>query len=158
MGSRDKPKFVVDSMLGSLAKWLRVMGYDARYFRSGEDIVLERMALRGGRILLTRDQGIVQRGNCRSILIRSGQLFQQLREVIVKLGLQWEGQAFSRCLICNLPLVPIAKEKVRGLVPPWVYHNQERFMTCPGCGRIYWPGTHWQGMVEKLREVAGGGG
>ncbi len=156
MGRKDKPKFAVDSMLGTLAKWLRVMGYDASYFQSGEDGDLERIALRGGRILLTRDREIVQRGNCPSILIRSDQLFQQLREVIEGLRLRWEGQAFTRCLVCNLPLVPIEKEKVKGLVPPWVYQNQGRFMTCAGCGRIYWPGTHWQRMAEKLREIGGG--
>lgn len=156
MDQRDKPRFAADSMLGTLAKWLRVMGYDALYFQRGEDVELERIALREGRTLLTRDGEIVKRGNCPSILIRSDQLPQQLREVIAKLRLKWESKAFTRCLVCNLPLVQTEKEKVKNRVPPYVYHTQKRFMICPGCGRIYWPGTHWQRMTERLREIVGG--
>lgn len=155
MDHRGKPRFAVDAMLGTLAKWLRIMGYDTIYFRGGVDMELERIALRGKRLLLTKDQEMVQRGNCRSILIRSEQLPQQLREVIFGLKLEWKGQAFTRCLVCNLPLVTIQREKVKNIVPPYVYQNQERFMTCPGCGRIYWPGTHWQRMAERLRKIGG---
>ena len=157
MDQRDKLRFAADSMLGTLAKWLRVMGYDALYFQRGEDVELERIALREGRTLLTRDGEIVKRGNCPSILIRSDQLPQQLREVIAELSLKWESKAFTRCLVCNLPLVQTEKEKVKNRVPPYVYHTQKRFMICPGCGRIYWPGTHWQRMTERLREIVGGG-
>ena len=156
MEQGDKPRFAVDSMLGSLAKWLRIMGYDALYFHRGEDADLERIALREGRLLLTKDQEIVKRGNCPSILIRSDRLSHQLREVIGELSLRWEGRTFTRCLICNLPLVPLEREKARDRVPPYVYQTQERFMTCPGCGRIYWPGTHWKMMTERLRKMVEG--
>lgn len=158
MDQRDRPRFAVDSMLGTLAKWLRIMGYDTIYFQRGEDVALERIALRGRRILLTRDRGIVKRGNCRSILIRSDQLFQQLRQVIRELGLELRGEAFTRCVICNLPLTPMEREEAKAKVPSYVYQTQERFITCRGCGRVYWSGTHWKKMAERLKEIIGAHG
>ena len=153
--------FVVDSNAGKLARWLRMIGYDTLFFRDIDDGQLVELALREGRVLVTRDTQIARRrvaenGSLRVVLTRDDDPRRQLRHVMQELGLDWQGTEFSRCLECNRPLAPRGPEEVRDLVPPFVFRTQARYTQCPSCGRVYWHGTHWQSMKRALEEIRAG--
>ena len=152
-----EPKFIVDLNVGRLAKWLRVLGYDALFVPDADDDQLIRIAAEEDRTILTRDSFIMQRrvvtsGQVKALLITSDYRQTQLRQVIQALGLKDDHQ-FSRCIECNLPLRDVAKEDVKDFVPPFVYSTQEEFMRCPRCGKVYWKGTHWTNMRQELAQV-----
>jgi hypothetical protein len=154
-------RFIVDANVGKLAKWLRILGYDAVFINNLSDDEIIGIAMDEERILLTKDTGILRRrvvysGELKLVLIRDDMVKDQLRQVIQTLRLN-DFQLFSRCIECNEPLVPREKEEVKDLVPPYVFQTQEQYMQCPSCHRIYWRGTHWQRMkkeLERLMETA----
>ena len=157
----DTPKFIVDHNVGKLARWLRLMGYDARFFRGDEDAELVALALNEGRIIVTRDSRIMQRrlvtrGRLKALLIGSDQPHEQIRQLIDSLHLDWRFSPFSLCLECNQPLVERKKAELKELVPPYVFKTQEQFRQCPACQRIYWRGTHWRAMTRRLEGLGGG--
>jgi uncharacterized protein with PIN domain len=141
--------FVADSMLGTLAKWLRILGYDTLFDVSLDDYQLMRLARAGGRVLLTRDRELARRRGVRTLLIESEHLEEQIRQVLTDLDLKTD-QSFSRCPVCNEPLQPLGREAARTRVPAYVARKHETFKTCPACRRVYWRGTHWQQMEEWL--------
>lgn len=150
--------FVVDSNAGKLAKWLRMMGYDAEFYSDIEDSRLVEIALREGKVLLTRDTQIVLRrlvtnGKLRAILTKNDDPKEQLRQVIRELNLDCRVRQFTRCLECNRVLVGRDKEEVRDLVPPHVFRTQDSYMQCPSCLRLYWQGTHWERMRKALAAI-----
>lgn len=154
----EKPRFVVDVNVGRLAKWLRALGYDALYDREADDDELVRIGLRDGRILLTRDTQILVRrvattGQLKTILIEEDDVLEQLGQVVDTLNLDSRTTRFSRCIECNEALETVAKEDVRNAVPPHVYNTQSAFSCCSKCRKIYWQGTHWQRMKEKMERV-----
>ena len=151
----DSLKFIVDSNVGKLAKWLRIMGYDTLFFDGSDDSSMVSIAVKQGRVMLTRDTEIMKRrvvttGRLRAILIRSDEPEVQMRQVIRELKLDCQFRPFTLCLECNRPLMERSKEEVRGRVPPYVFQTQEQYMECPLCHRIYWRGTHWETMIKKL--------
>lgn len=143
-------------MLGTLARWLRILGYDALYDPALDDHDLVRLARAGDRILLTRDRPLAQRPGLRVLLIDSDGLDAQLHQVIAELDLAPDG-AFSRCPICNEPLLPLEREAAQARVPAYVAQTQQSFKHCPSCGRVYWRGTHWQRMEEHLARLQAAG-
>lgn len=146
-------RFVADAMLGRLAKWLRILGYDTLYSTEMDDADLAHLARREGRILLTRDTRLVKRRGLRYFLLESDMLEEQLRQVVRDLHLDVNDQAFSRCPSCNGLLDVVGKESVAGLVPAYVYATQDQFKRCPRCGRLFWRGTHWDRMKERLAKL-----
>jgi len=148
----DEVRFLADEMLGRLAKWLRILGYDTAYLSPAEDNALVRLARAEGRILLTRDTELARRRGLRVLLIESERVEEQVRQVLNDLGLTTEG-SFSRCPLCNIPLEELDGEAVADRVPSYVLRTQERFSRCPGCGRIYWRGTHWARMRERIEAL-----
>ncbi len=145
-------KFVVDVMLGRLAKWLRFLGHDTLYFRGDDDRLLA-LAREEGRVLLTRDTHLLKRcPTGRVLFIRGDHLSEQLKQVIEELDLPVEGRG-SRCMRCNVPLESVEKAEVEHLVPEFVFRTQPLFSRCPSCRRIYWPGSHVRRMEEALRDV-----
>jgi uncharacterized protein with PIN domain len=143
------PTFLADSMLGTLAKWLRILGYDTLYDAGLDDNQLVRLARAEGRVLLTRDTGFLQRRGLRLLFIESQVLEEQLAQVIQTCGLG-TADLFTRCPICNTELEPVPKYEAWGQVPPYVFQAQEQFSLCPECNQFYWRGTHWQRMKDKL--------
>jgi len=148
-------KFIVDTNVGKLAKWLRIMGYDTLFFNGSNDSRMVAIALAEGRVILTKDtqimkRGVITKGRLKAILIQSDQPEQQMQQVVDSFHLDCQFKPFSVCLECNQPLVEKDKEQVKDLVPPFVFKTQNQFMECPSCHRIYWRGTHWQRMREKL--------
>lgn len=148
------PRFVVDAMLGRLARWLRVLGYDTLYSSDAKDAALARRAMAEDRILLTRDVELARRRGVRIILISDDRVESQLRELVRLIPLD-AAQAFSRCLDCNLPLTDLDHAHAHDLVPPYVYATQTRFRRCPQCGKVYWRGTHWAHMLATLESARG---
>jgi len=142
-------KFLADEMLGQLAKWLRVLGYDTLYHQHLDDNELVRLARAQGRLILTRDTKLTHRRGVRCLFIKSELVEEQLPQVLDDLGLALDNP-FSRCSVCNAPLEEIEKSAVKERVPPYVFRTQERFKLCPQCGRIYWRGTHWDRMKERI--------
>jgi uncharacterized protein with PIN domain len=152
-------KFLVDENVGRLAKWLRMVGYDATFIKNVSDTQLVEVALSEERILLTRDTQILQRRvvsshQLHAILIQSDQTGEQLRQVIKELHLELSSQQFTRCMECNAVLASRTREEVKDLVPPYVFKTQEQYMLCPHCQRIYWRGTHWQAMKKRINDLA----
>jgi len=155
-------KFLVDSMCGGLARWLRILGQDAEYERNADDGELAARALREGRILLTRDRKLLERRAARGGHLVSGEgTMQELLDVVRAFGLpveEGEGRLFSRCLQCNRALNEAPRAEVEGQVPPYVFRTQERFKRCPGCRRVYWAATHRDHVLERLAGLLEGGG
>ncbi len=148
-----QPIFLVDAMLGTLARWLRILGYDAEYTGDIPDSEIVRRARAEGRLILTRDRELAfHRKGVKAIFIRSEDLGEQLAQLRDDLGLSYSVTG-ARCPECNVPLEPISREKAKTLVPPYVYRTQEEFKQCPKCGRVYWKATHWEKMNSRLLEL-----
>jgi uncharacterized protein with PIN domain len=144
-------RFVCDVMLGRLAKYLRILGFDAVYVKGGAS--LEHYVREGGdRVFLTRRTGTTH--FARTIHIRSDAVREQLKEIrdLIRPCLKREN-VFGRCVECNTELVKVDKEEIESLVPEFVYHNYARFKRCPSCNRVYWEGSHTTGMSALLEEV-----
>lgn len=151
-------RFIVDTNAGKLAKWLRMLGYDAAFFNGKNDSEIIARALKEGRILLTRDThliewGIVRNGQVQTLLVRSDIPDLQITQVIRELGIKEFPGLFSICLECNSRIINIEKTTVADIIPPYVLQTQEEFKLCPQCHRIYWRGTHWDIMQKRIEAL-----
>jgi uncharacterized protein len=143
-------------MLGRLAHWLRAMGYDTIYLGPADDSRLLEISMAEDRILVTRDGRLARGAEGRGCLIRGERVDDQLAEAVEKLGLSPpEADWLSRCLECNARLEPREKVAVRAHVPEHVFATQSEFTGCPGCGKIYWVGSHADRMLTRLGRVLG---
>ena len=141
-------------MLGSLARWLRIMGYDTVYYADKEDDELRDEAEKTGRILVTRDSGLYQRAvknKVQAVLIHQEQTTDQLKEIVKELNLNVES-VNTRCPRCNGALEPVDKEKVKDKVPGESFNAFDEFWTCLDCGAVYWKGSHWS-QIEKTLNI-----
>jgi uncharacterized protein with PIN domain len=151
-----KPRFIADAMLGRLAKSLRMLGFDVLYKPGIDDVELKRVALREGRVALTRDHEIAESSlPIRIVFIESDHLEDQLVQTVGELDLDVSGGLFTRCIVCNVPVEDVDAASVADRVPPYVLETQERFARCPGCGRVYWAATHVENAREWLSRVLG---
>ena len=139
-------------MLGTLAKWLRILGYDTLYDPALDDHQLVRLARAESRVLLTRDRELARRRGVRVLLVASEILDDQIRQVLAELQLAPD-RSFSRCPVCNEPLEIMDQAAARREVPAYVAQSHETFKRCPACQRIYWRGSHWQQMDEQLAQL-----
>ena len=140
-------------MLGRLAKWLRILGYDTAYAREAEDDAILELAENQGRLILTRDTLLVRRKRCRNyIFIRSDLWREQLQQVYVEAHLNTEA-AFTLCPVCNCALKPVGRESVKAAVPPYVFQTRHTFSHCERCGRIYWAATHVHRILDELKAL-----
>jgi uncharacterized protein with PIN domain len=136
----ELPKLAADRMLMRLARWLRILGADVISDASLGGAELLRIARAERRILITRDKRL--RTAADVVFVASNAFRDQLREVVVRVGLDVRATPFTRCSQCNRLLIPVARELVGRRVPPYVFASHDRFSECEGCGRIYWPETH----------------
>ena len=146
--------FIVDVMLGKLARWMRILGLDTLYFNAVEDRELARLAATENRILVTRDHRLVERKlvRDRSFLIESENWKEQIKEFLGKCDCLGSIKPMSRCIVCNCLLRIVQRHSVKQLVPAFVYQNHNHFQQCPSCRRIYWPGTHGERINRMLAE------
>lgn len=148
------PRFVADVHLGTLARYLRLLGFDTVYRNDHADPELARVAARQRRILLTRDVGLLKRKIVtRGHWLRAHDPEAQLEEVSSALQLGRLIKPFTRCLACNTPLTPIERVDVRDDVPPRVYRRFRKFVRCRRCRRVYWRGTHFQRLQRLVGRV-----
>jgi hypothetical protein len=149
----NKPKFFADEMLGRLAKWLRLLGYDTKYSSGIPDSDLIDIAVREGRVILTRDTRLIVRRKCQDyIFIRDDRWREQLRQVCSEAELNSDA-ILTICPVCNAPLKAIEKALAKKRVPAYVYDTQERFAACDQCSRIFWEGTHAEGIAGELARL-----
>jgi uncharacterized protein with PIN domain len=151
----ESPLFIADAMLGSLAKWLRILGFDTLYFKTIDDNEIVKIAKQEQRILLTRDTRLVKtkKIDC-YILINSNNISGQLREVLSWIkdrGSEVKGN--PRCAECNGELSTADKEFVANDVPEHVFLNFYSFFRCQSCGKVYWEGSHKKEIDAKIQEV-----
>jgi hypothetical protein len=149
-------RFALDVHLGKLARLLRMFGFDASWGGPVDDEELVRAARRENRIVLTRDRGLLKRRLVtHGCLVRATDPRAQIAEVIKRFDLSRAARLFGRCMRCNEPLAPCAKDEVRALVPRVVADVYTEFSRCPSCGRIFWKGSHWERMKRLASVVLG---
>jgi uncharacterized protein with PIN domain len=149
-----RPRFVADVHLGTLARFLRLLGFDTRYGNDVSDADLAELTSRERRILLTRDVGLLKRKVVvRGQWLRSRDPEEQLEELVAALDLRRAFRPFTRCMTCNGVLGIIARGKVAGLVPPRVYRRFRAFKQCRDCARVYWRGTHYLRLLRLVKQV-----
>jgi uncharacterized protein with PIN domain len=147
-------RLVLDGHLGRLARYLRMLGFDARWRNDAPDEELARVAAAERRILLTRDAGLLKRRIVsHGYFVREVDPRRQLAEVVRRLDLFRSIDPFRRCLCCNDLLEPVRKEDVAGDLPPRVRERHEAFRRCPSCRRVYWAGSHHRRMERLVSEL-----
>jgi|YelNatPaOPRAMG01_1025707.scaffolds.fasta_scaffold02693_6 uncharacterized protein with PIN domain len=145
-------KFMADHMLGSLARWLRMMGYDCRYEKGLADDDIIDICEKENRILLTRDEELATKS--KGFCLRTTSLDEQLLEVSRSLDLKFN-PSNMRCSLCNGPLVRIDRDKAaaEGGVPQRSLDIATEFWQCDSCKKIYWNGTHWDGILGRFKRL-----
>ncbi|RLG85094.1 MAG: hypothetical protein DRO15_07930 [Thermoprotei archaeon] len=165
------PRFIVDAMLGDLARWLRMLGYDTKYNKNYEDWQLIKIAMDEDRILLTRDMSLFRRANTtfrkagrdrlRAFYLEWGDIEDVLanlaillrRKLSIDLRLDID-PLDTRCPICNSPLrYTTSLVEIAGRVPEVIANRYREFWICSGCGKVYWRGKHWITIEEKLKKA-----
>ncbi|WP_457750628.1 Mut7-C RNAse domain-containing protein [Thermococcus sp.] len=154
-------KFIADMMLGRLARWLRLYGYDTLYGIEEDNEIL-RVASSENRVLLTRDSGLAKRAEklgLKVFLLHSNSLEGQVKELKTHgVGFKELFPAGARCPKCNGQIKRVEKEEVKGKVPECVYERYDEFYVCQNCRQVYWPGRQWREMVKidrKLKKISG---
>lgn len=149
-------RFVLDVHLGRLARDLRLLGFDCHYDPALSDAAIVRIQERDGRTILTRDRGLLKHGAVRhGAFVRATDPAAQLVEVVRRFDLAAAAAPFTRCRVCNGALADVDRETILERLPPAVARTQNRFRQCGDCGRIYWPGSHYDRMRERLEGLLG---
>ena len=147
-------RFVLDVHLGRLARYLRMLGFDARWRNDERDEEIARVASAEHRIVLTRDAGLLKRRIVtHGYRVREADPRRQLAEVSHRLDLFGSIAPFRRCLCCNALLETVRKEDIAGELPPRVRERHDAFRRCPSCRRVYWAGTHHQRMERLIADL-----
>ena len=149
-----EPRFFADAHLGRLARHLRLLGFDTAYERDCDDAQLAASAARDGRIVLTRDGGLLKRNAVtHGMFVRAQQPRAQLLEVARRLQLLSRFKPFTRCLECNGGLTTASKLEVAAVVPEHAWRSHEEFVRCPSCGRVYWAGSHHERLRRLVEDI-----
>jgi hypothetical protein len=144
-------RFVLDSHLGRLAVYLRMLGFDTLYRNDYLDEELVRISLSEHRVLLTRDRSLLMRGAVtHGYFVRQKHWREQLTDVLRRFDLAGCASPLSRCLVCNEPLMSVAKQLVEDRVPPRSRGLCSQFWECPSCRRVYWNGSHHRRMLQFI--------
>ena len=156
--TNGRTRFIADAMLGSLARKLRAFGFDAAYYRDGDDAGLLRLSLRDGRIILTADRSLAARADSKGIRTlvlvgdsdreRLGSLAQGARAAGVSLV-----RGDPLCSLCGGELRRVKKDEISGEVPRSVRRRHRLFFQCASCGQIYWRGSHWKRLMSLARRL-----
>ncbi|HWI82616.1 Mut7-C RNAse domain-containing protein [Ramlibacter sp.] len=151
-------QFAADAMLGRLARWLRVLGFDTTYDEAIDDPLLVRQALDQGRILLTRDRHLLRELRpARAHEVRGDVPLEQLRQLVVELGLPPPAALFTRCILDNTALSdPLPSHEAFELLPPLSRASAGPVRRCATCGRLYWSGSHVRRMRMALERAMPG--
>ena len=149
------PTFLVDGMLGSLNRWLRICGFDTIYIQNAPDGELLEIVEREGRVLLTRDRLLsrkASRAGRTAFFVEGDGDAERLASVAKRFGLSL-GVEMSRCAECGGRLRSVSREDVRGSIPSGTYDAYQEFWACVLCGKVYWRGSHWGNIVDTISEA-----
>jgi uncharacterized protein with PIN domain len=150
-------RFVLDTHLGRLATYLRMLGFDTSYENNREDKELSRISEGEQRVLLTRDCGLLKRGTVAyGYFVRATEPKQQVVEVLRRFDLFSAACPFQRCLRCNARLNSIAKEAITERLETDTRRYFDAFRLCPGCNRVYWTGSHYEHMQRFVQSILAG--
>jgi uncharacterized protein with PIN domain len=139
----SEPRFILDVHLGTLARYLRLLGFDATYDNHASDDDLLARAAAEVRTLLTRDRGLLRRRVVTDArLVRGTDPLEQLIDLVRRLRLGAWIRPYTRCTTCNGVLVPARRVDVAPLVQPGTLRDHEKFAACAACGKVYWEGAH----------------
>ncbi|HNW99796.1 MAG TPA: Mut7-C RNAse domain-containing protein [Candidatus Cloacimonadota bacterium] len=148
-----KRKFLLTIDLNRMARWLRLLGYDAAIIPAIPVSELIRRTISEERVLITRSIRIYKdKRPFPRFLIQSDNHLQQIKELLPSLQID-DQFFFTRCICCNRPLYPIEKDKVAGLIPERAFAKHDEFFVCRHCGRFYWAGTHWDAMKKTITDL-----
>lgn len=147
------PKFILDVHLGKLARYMRMLGFDTFYSNELDDESIVNLSLKEKRTILTRDVGLLKRKNItHGYYMRNTNMEKQIDEVVKRFQLEKMIKEFTRCIACNGTLAPIPKEKVIDKLPLKVKKYYTEFFICTDCTKIYWHGTHVEGMTKVVNK------
>ena len=150
-------KFLADSMLGKLARWLRMLGQDVLYCTELSDSELLEAAKKETRVLLTKDLELYKRAIARgteAFYVEGKTEFERLAELAKRYTLTLAvDMEKSHCPICNTKLKAVPKEQLISELAKNTLTYYDRFWKCPSCGKIYWQGAHWKQITNTLNEA-----
>ncbi len=151
-------RFSLDSSLGRLARWLRLLGHDAAWEKGDTLQIALSRARAEGRFLLTRSSGIARLGLSPPpeglLVVRSSTLNDQLLELARQKPIFPRADPFSRCAVCNIRLEEADLQQARESVPSYVAKTQDSFQVCPSCNRIFWGASHTSKILDLFRSAA----
>jgi len=150
-------KYLCDQMLGTLATWLRLIGFDTFFpnDKTSDDEILE-ISKKENRVLISRDKELIIRAkkrNIKNIQLETVDLDEQL-EIVLKNDKIDEKKILSRCSICNTLVKEINKVDIEDKIPEKVYLYKEKFWICPKCNKIYWKGSHYNKILKKIKDIS----
>jgi len=150
-------KFIADIMVGKLAKYLRMAGFDVIYINNASDDEIIKIAKKTGRMVLTRDSLMLTRrefkkGIIKCLYIKDEKLKNQLEQITSDLNFSLKPN-LVRCIECNQKLIRVKKEDIKDKVPPYVYKTQQNFLYCKNCNKYYWRGTHYQNIKNTFHNI-----
>jgi len=155
-------KFIADRMLGRLSRWLRLFGYDTLEIKKqeNEDDLLLELAGKEDRILISRDAPLIRKAIKKGLGaydVQSPHIMEQLREMQLQFKLSFEPK-MDRCTLCNSlirKIDPSGMEilKTKEYVYPERLEIETEFWICDKCGQVYWQGSHWKNILEKINEL-----
>jgi uncharacterized protein len=149
-------RFVLDTHLGRLTAYLRMLGFDSRYQNDFKDEELARISSQEKRILLTRDRGLLKRSVVtHGYIVRSTRPRLQLVEVVRRFDLTGSFRPFTRCLVCNETVETVTKNEIFDQLPTSIRSIQNDFRRCPRCLKVYWKGSHYERMQQLIEEACG---
>lgn len=157
-------RFLVDGMLGGLAKWLRILGQEVWYDADASDKDLLQIAKENDMVLLTRDRELQRRAvarNVSSTLVLGGSEDERLAQISKTYGIALEARmTTTKCAECGSNLEEKSKSEVSDKVPPTSLKLYDQFWKCTNanCGKVYWIGSHWkkiQQTLERAQKLAG---
>ena len=153
-------RFVLDVHLGTLARRLRMLGFDCDYINDRDDPELAKISAEQKRILLTRDRGLLMRKIVsRGLIVRHDDPDDQLKEILERLDLREDIRPFTRCIECNAPLISLHKEdplfkELKPSIPSGVLEWCEEFACCRSCRKVYWKGSHYESMMRFIKDLS----
>jgi len=148
------PRFILDTHLGKLASYLRMLGFDTIYQNNLEDVRLAEISFLEDRIVLSRDLGLLKRKIItRGAFIHSTVPRQQLIEIITRYQLVDKIDPLKRCIQCNGIIEPIPKVRIKLLISEKTLRYYDEFFICSVCNQIYWKGSHYDHMQDFIKQI-----
>lgn len=150
-------RFVTDSMLGKLSRWLRMLGHDVEFAGDVDDRTLLEVSKAQDRVLLTRDAELFRsatKQGSKAVFVKGDSPAERLAIVFRELNLELRFDPdYSRCPACNTKIKSVSKNEILSEIPPSTAIFYGRFWKCQGCGKVYWQGSHWKRIAETLENV-----